>query len=176
MVGSCNSIPPHEASYSHSVMRSTVIFSEMVRAGIPDLKGVWLDSVGGRELIIVSIKQRYAGHARQAGLMACQSAVGAYMGRYVIVVDEDVDPTDINQVLWAMCTRSDPEKDIEVLRRCWSSPLDPMILKPASAFLNSRAIIDACKPFEWLDEFPREIAISPELENRVRQRWGGLFE
>ncbi len=171
MVGSCNSIPPHEDSYYHSVVRSTVIFTEMIKAGIPDLQGVWLSNVGGRQFIIVSIKQRYAGHAKQAALIACQSSVGAYMGRYVVVVDEDIDPTNTDEVLWAICTRSDPEKDIDILRRCWSTPLDPIIRKPATAYMNSRAIIDACKPFEWKDEFPKEITVSKELEERVKKKW-----
>ncbi|MBI4333014.1 MAG: UbiD family decarboxylase [Chloroflexi bacterium] len=174
MVGSCNSMPPHEDSYYHSVIRSVVVYNQMVQAGIPDLKGVWMSNVGGRLLITVSIKQRYAGHAKQAALIACQSSVGAYMGRYVVVVDEDIDPTNTQEVLWAMCTRSDPEKDIDILRRCWSTPLDPMIRKPATAPMNSRAIIDACKPFEWIDEFPQEIKIDPALIHRVRKKWPGI--
>ena len=37
----------------------------------------------------------------------------------------------LNEVLWAVCTRSDPSQDIEILRRCWSGPLDPIIHKDA---------------------------------------------
>ena len=176
MVGSCNSIPPSEDSYYHSVMRSTVLFSDMIKAGIPDLRGVWLSSFAGRQFIIVSIKQRYAGHAKQAALIACQSTVGAYMGRYVVVVDDDIDPTNTNEVLWAICTRSDPEKDIDILRRCWSTPLDPTIRKPSAAYMNSRAVIDACKPFEWFDDFPKEIKIDKELEDRVRNKWSSILK
>ena len=42
---------------------------------------------------VIAIKQAYPGHARQAGLLAagCQSA--SYLGRFVVVVDEDVDPS-----------------------------------------------------------------------------------
>ena len=175
MLGSCNSKPPHEDSYYHSVMRSTVIFSELVQAGIPDVKSVWLGDVGGRLFITLSIKQRYAGHARQAALLASQSTVGAYMGRYVIVVDEDIDPTNTSDVLWALCTRSDPVNDIDIIRRAWSTPLDPIIRKPATAFLNSRAIIDACKPFEWMDEFPAEIRMDKALVEKVQKKWGDVL-
>ena len=75
----------------------------------------------------MSIKQRYPGHARQAGLIATECHAAAYLGRYTIVVDDDIDPTNLNEVLWAVCTRSDPVQDIEILRRCWSGPLDPII-------------------------------------------------
>lgn len=67
------------------------------------------------------------------------------MGRYVVVVDEDIDIYDISDVLWAMCSRSDPVDAIEVIRRCWSGPLDPVIPKSMKGF-SSRLIIDACLP------------------------------
>ncbi len=43
----------------------------------------------------------------------------------VIVVDEDIDPSDSYDVLWAMATRTDPEKDIDVVRQAWGSKVDP---------------------------------------------------
>ena len=47
------------------------------------------------------------------------------MGCFVIVVDEDIDPSDSYDVLWAMATRTDPEKDIDVVRQAWGSKVDP---------------------------------------------------
>jgi len=81
-----------------------------------------MSEVGYQQLVIVSIKQRYPGHARQAAFIVSHCRPAAYHGRYVIVVDEDIDPSDTQQVLWALCTRSDPEKDIEIIRRAWSTP------------------------------------------------------
>ena len=131
---------------------------------------------GYQQLTIVSIKQRYSGHAKQAAFLASQNRPAAYHGRYVIVVDEDIDPSDIEQVLWALCTRSDPEKDIDIIRRAWSTPLDTMIRKPTNAYFNSRAVIDACKPYEWINEFPEEIKLSPELTERVKKKWGNIVD
>ena len=132
--------------------------------------------VAGQQLVIVSIKQRYAGHARQTAFVASQNRPAAYHGRYVIVVDEDIDPSDIQQVLWALCTRSDPEKDIEIIRRAWSTPLDTMIRKPTNAYFNSRAIIDACKPYEWIEEFPEDIKMSSELAETMKKKWGAVLD
>lgn len=174
ILGSQNDHPPSDGTYFMALILSATLQNEMTNSGIPDVKGVWYSSVAGRMLIIVSIKQRYAGHAKQAALFATQSRV-AHSGRYVIVVDDDIDPTKIEDVLWAMCTRSDPEKDIDIIRRAWSSPIDPMIRKPAKAYFNSRAIIDACKPYEWMDEFPQDIRISTELVDRVKKKWKDLF-
>ncbi|MDZ4247491.1 MAG: UbiD family decarboxylase, partial [Dehalococcoidia bacterium] len=170
-----NDLPPHEETYFHVLVKSAMLTNELIQSGVPDVRGAWLSEAGLYQLIVVSIKQRYAGHAKQAALLASQGRVGSYMGRYIIVVDEDIDPSDINEVLWAMCTRSDPEKDIDIIRRTRSSALDPMIRKPSTAYYNSRAVIDACKPYEWMTEFPQEIRIDPELARRVREKWGDIL-
>ena len=116
----------------------------------------------------MSISQQYIGHARQAGYIAAQCVEGASMGRYVIVVDDDIDPQNLQEVIWALSTRSDPATGIEILHRAPSNPLDPIIKKPTTHYESSRAVIDACKPFEWIDGFPKTVAISKDLEMEVR--------
>ena len=116
---------------------------------------------------VIAIKQAYPGHARQAGLLAasCQSA--SYLGRFVVVVDEDVDPTDMFDVMWAICTRCDPAEDIEIIRRAWCGPARSAARQADST--NSRAVIDACRPFERLKDFPMVARASPELRRRWRR-------
>jgi len=41
---------------------------------------------------------------------------------------------------------------------------------------SSIAIFDACKPYEWLAEFPKEAAVSPELREQVLQKWGAHIQ
>ena len=53
-------------------------------------------------MTVLAIKQRYPGHARQAALIASQCRSGAYLGRYVIVVDDDIDITNTEEVIWAI--------------------------------------------------------------------------
>ena len=89
------------------------------------------------------------------------------------MVDEDVDPTDIFDVMWAVCTRCDPVQDIEFFRRAWSTPLDPLLDKTSST--NSRAVIDACRPFERLKDFPQVARASPELVAKVREKFAEIL-
>ncbi len=57
------------------------------------------------------------------------------------------------------------------MRRTWSTPLDPMIRKPTKALMNSRAVIDACRPFEWIDEFPKVVQVGgPAKESLSKGR------
>jgi 4-hydroxy-3-polyprenylbenzoate decarboxylase len=123
-----------------------------------------------RFLTVISIRQRYPGHARQAALIASQCQGAAYLGRYVVVVDDDIDAYDIDDVLWAMCSRADPVDSAEILRRCWSGPLDP-IIPPERKGFSSRMIIDACRPFEWRDQFPPPAQISAARQQAVIEKW-----
>ena len=95
-------------------------------------------------VVVVAIKQRYPGHARQAALIASQCRAAALLTRYVVVVDEDTNIWDGNELLWALCTRTDPAGDIDIMRRCWSNPIDPIIRAGERGF-RSRGIIDAYK-------------------------------
>jgi 4-hydroxy-3-polyprenylbenzoate decarboxylase len=152
-----------------------MIWDELEKVGIPGVTGVWCHEAGGGRLFnIVSIKQAYPGHARQAGHIAAQCHAGAYLGRYVIVVDDDIDPSNTFEVLWAIASRSDPAESIDIIKRAWSGPLDPRI-EPGHKGHNSRAIIDACRPFEWMDKFPPVAESSPELRARTLEKWGHLL-
>ena len=175
ILGSPPGRPPVELGWYRSYLRSALIWDEMEKAGVPDVKGVWLMVSGGSRLVIVvSIKQRYPGHAKQAAVVASQCHAGAYLGRYVIVVDDDIDPSNTDDVIWAMSSRSDPDTDIDIIRRCWSGPLDP-IIQPGKKGFNSRAIIDACRPFEWMKDFPPVAESSKEVLDATAKKWGKVL-
>ena len=153
-----------------SLMRSALIWNALDEAGVPDVQAVWAHPSGGRFMTVLAIRQRYPGHARQAAMIASQCRSGAYLGRYVIVVDDDIDITNTEEVIWAISSRSDPVQSIEILRRCWSGPLDPRIPVEDKGF-SSRAIIDATRPYEWRDKFPKSSGASRELKDKVAAQW-----
>ncbi len=168
--------PPYEAHRYRVYLRSALLKREIEAAGVPDVTAVWCHGVGGCRLLnVVAIKQRYPGHARQAGHVAAMCRTGAYLGRLVIVVDDDIDVTDLNEVMWAVVTRADPETSLDIIHRAWSGPLDPAIPPDKKGF-NSRLIIDACRPWEWRDKFPPAIGPSPEVKRETREKWGYLLK
>jgi UbiD family decarboxylase len=172
--------PPDEQARYRAVLRSALLRDELEKAGIPDVVGAWQHEAGGSRLFtVVAIRQRYPGHARQALHVAAQCRAGAYAGRYTVVVDEDIDPSNLEEVIWALCTRSDPASSIDVIQRSWSTPLDPRIppdQKARNDFTNSRALIDATRPWEWRDRFP-PVNVPPAAQRRAAlERWGHLLE
>jgi UbiD family decarboxylase len=172
--------PPDELARYRAVTRSALLRQNIQNAGVPDVRAVWAHEVGtARMLVGVSITQRYPGHAKQAGHIACQCHVGAYAGKYVVVVDDDIDVSNLDELVWAMLTRSDPATSIDIVHGAWSTPLDPRISpedKAKGNFTNSRAIIDACRPFHWRDKFPVVNSPSAAMMQKARERFGYLLE
>lgn len=170
LLGNLPAKPPNDDTYYRGLLRAAVVWEQVSAAGIPGITGVWLhEAGGGRMFMIVAIKQMYAGHARQAGMIAATCHAGGYANRYVVVVDDDVDPANINDVIWAMCSRVDPRDDVQTLTGCWSTPLDPMSYPPDARNLNARMVINACRP--WGQEFPEICQAPPEYQRDIVARW-----
>ena len=103
---------------------------------------------------------------------------GGNYGRFVIIVDDDIDPSNEEDVLWAMATRCDPATSLEVVTGCWGTPLDPTIPPEKRAkgdLTNSRAIVLACRPYHWRKDFPKVSRASDELRTEALQKWAHLF-
>lgn len=119
--------PSCEQSGFFSILRSTKIWDDLDKLGVPGITGVYSHpaAAGGFGMTILSLEQKYAGHAAQALALAAQVPGGAYYTKWIVAVDEDVDPTDMDQVLWAMGSRCNPVDDIDILRSTWSTGLGP---------------------------------------------------
>jgi 4-hydroxy-3-polyprenylbenzoate decarboxylase len=173
-------IPPDEIARYRSVIRSGLLKQELEKAGLSGIKATWAHEVGNtRMLLAIAIEQRYAGHATQVGHVASQCHVGAYAGRYVIVVDDDIDVSNLEELIWAMVSRSDPATSIDIIHNAWSTALDPRIHpddKAKGKLTNSRAIIDATRPYEWRDRFPVVNMPSLETKRKAREKFSYLLE
>jgi 4-hydroxy-3-polyprenylbenzoate decarboxylase len=172
--------PPEEQARYRAVMRSALLKQELQKAGLPDIVATWCHEAGGsRQLTAVSIKQRYPGHARQAGHLAAMCRSVAYAGKYVVIVDDDIDVSNLEELMWAVCSRSDPATSIDFIRGAWSTPLDPSIppdRKREGDFTNSRAIIDACRPFHWRDQYPIVNTPLPETARRTKEMFSWMLD
>jgi 3-polyprenyl-4-hydroxybenzoate decarboxylase len=75
--------------------------------------------------------------------------------KIIIVVDEYVDPFNLEQVMWAMTTRVDPDKDVSIIKNCPGMPLDPSSNPPG---MHNKLIIDATTP-----KAPEKVSRDTEL-------------
>jgi 4-hydroxy-3-polyprenylbenzoate decarboxylase len=156
-----------------------VVWDQLEKAGIPGIKGVWSFVGGGGAggpFIVVAIEQLYAGHAKQTGMAAASCRGGALGGRFVVVLDDDVDITDAQEVIWAMATRCNAERGVDLIKDVWTTRSDPSLSPARRAsrqYVSDRIIIDACRPYEWKDQFPAVNAFAPEYKRNVYDRWSG---
>ena len=168
--------PSNEQSGFFSIIRSARIWDDLEKLGIPGIQGVYSHpaAAGGFGMTVLSLEQRYAGHAAQALALAAQVPGGAYYTKWIIAVDEDVDPTDINQVIWAMSSRCNPVEDIDLLRNTWSTWLDPTQNPPEKRPYGSKALINACKEHRYLPVFSKRTTLRREIYDQVASRWREL--
>jgi len=153
--------------------RAATIWQNLDAAGVTDVTGAWQHV--SQLMTVVSLKQRYDGHVKRAALVA---AAHSYMARLVVVVDDDVDPSNLADVMWAIATRCEPCEQVDILRNAWSSALDPRIApeaKLAGITSHSKLIIEACRPFPWASKFPPTSALSLEEARAIEAKWGGAL-
>ena len=168
--------PSCEQSGFFAVIRSARIWDDMDKLGIPGVQGVYAHpaGAGGFGMTVISLEQRYAGHAAQCLALAAQVPGGAYYTKWIIAVDEDIDPTDMDQVIWAMSSRCHPIEDIDILRNTWSTWLDPSQNPPEKRPYGSKALINACKEHRYLPVFSKRTTLSREMYDQVAGRWKEL--
>ncbi|MCG2635027.1 MAG: UbiD family decarboxylase [Gammaproteobacteria bacterium] len=88
---------------------------------------------------IISLRNKYGGFAKSVALAALATPHGMMYLKNLIMVDEDVDPFDLNQVMWALSTRT-RASDINVLDNMALVPIDPAAVVPG---MGHHLIIDA---------------------------------
>ena len=170
LLGAPRGRPPDDPTFWQTRFTASAIWQGLEAAGVPDIQGVWCHHPNSSFFTVISIKQRYAGHARQAGLVAQNCRAGIGFSRWMIVVDEDIDPSNIDDVLWALSTRADPERAIEITRFNLNNSLDTA-RAPENRIHSSRCVIEACRAWEWKERFPVVAETKRELADEVRRKW-----
>jgi UbiD family decarboxylase len=168
--------PSCEIGAYYAIMRSARILDDLEAIGVPGVVSAYSHpaAASGWGMVVVSIEQKYAGHSAQVLSLAAQCPAAAYYTKWVIAVDEDVDPTDLNDVLWALSTRCHPSDDLDILRNTWSTGLDPSQYAPEARPYGSKVLINACKPHRHIKQFPKATALRRSTYERVVRRWGEL--
>jgi len=116
------------------------IFLPILKFQIPEIKDIFLPEEGlFNDVIFVSIKKRYPGQGRKVA-MAVLSSGQMMFTKYVIIVDDDIDVTDRKEVLWAVSTRTDPARDIEIIKM---APTDSLDHSSIYQDVGGKMIIDA---------------------------------
>lgn len=117
--------------HAHSEGESMAIVNQYTnaQASLKRVVSGYVDShfppAGRRYTVIISIKKRYPGWGRQAIYQALSLPFTASSVNNVIIVDDDIDPSNWEEVLWALSTRVDPQRDIILTEPQGVYPFNP---------------------------------------------------
>ena len=168
------SMSPQWPGAPHHSVRFNNYMDQLEAAGVPGVKGVYVHS---GYFVVIAIEQRYPGHDRQAGMAACGVAAH-YDGRFVVIVDDDIDPSNMKEVMWAMTTRCEPDEDIQITSGLRGTPLDPRMdpeRKAKGPHTSSRAIIYATRPYNWRNQFPMVNRIDQDQREAIVKKYGNVL-
>ena len=163
---------PDEPSVIGDAM--TDIFRPILRQAIPEITDVYLPpATCSYRFAVLELDKSYPGQARRA-MMGFWSLLPQFsMTKYVIAVDRDIDIRSWDDVMWAIATRSDPERDLLVLER---TPVDQLDFASPVEGLGGKLGIDATIKIgaETTRPFAKKLAMPADVEARAEALFAGL--
>lgn len=155
-------IGPSEEHVSLAGIPTEASIIQLVERAMPGrLLNVYAHSSGGGKFMaVLQFKKSQSsdeGRQRQAALLAFSAFPEL---KHVFLVDEDVDPFDSNDVLWALTTRYQGDIDTIFIPGVRCHPLDPSQIPEYSSSIrdkgiSTKVIFDCTVPYELKDHFQR---------------------
>jgi len=140
----------------------------------PEITDFYLPPEGcSYRLAVVSMKKQYPGHAKRV-MFGVWSFLRQFMyTKFVIVTDDDINVREWKEVIWALVTRVDPQRDTLITEH---TPIDYLDFASPEPGLGSKMGIDATN--KWPGETGRRwgepIAMSEEVKRRIDALWREL--
>lgn len=162
--------PPQEDAYLG--LATERIFLPLLKMMLPELRDMHLPAAGAfHNLAILSIRKEYPGQPQK--IMNAIWGMGQMMfTKCVVVLDEDIDPHDMNEVLFRITSNVDPRRDMLFTE----GPLDALDHSADRFAFGSKVGIDATRKNKSFDgfrrEWPRDLVFPEEVLRRVTERWG----
>ena len=150
------------------------VFVPLLQKQFPEIADFYLPPEGcSYRMAVVSMKKQYPGHAKRV-MLGVWSFLRQFMyTKFVVVTDDDVDVRDWRDVIWAMTTRMDPDRDTVIIR---NTPIDYLDFASPVSGLGSKIGFDATH--KWRGETDRQwgrpIRMDEEVRVRVDALWGQL--
>lgn len=164
--------PPDEPSILGEALNE--VFVPLIRQQFPEITDFWLPPEGcSYRIAVVSMKKAYPGHAKRV-MMGVWSYLRQFMyTKWVIVVDDDIDPRSWEDVMWAVSTRMDPARDVTLIE---NTPIDYLDFAAPESGLGSKIGLDATNkwPPETKREWGTKIEMDAETRAKVDAMWNDL--
>jgi 4-hydroxy-3-polyprenylbenzoate decarboxylase len=146
------------------------IFLPIIKLLLPEVVDMNMPAEGVfHNLVIVSIRKRYPGHARK--VMYALWGLGLMMlAKTIVVVSERVNVHDLSEVAWRATGNIDPKRDVVLL----DGPMDDLDHAALRHRFGGKMGIDATEKTatDGIEQpWPDEIVMSEEIRSLVERRW-----
>lgn len=148
------------------------VFVPILKKQFPEIVDFYLPPEGcSYRMAVITMKKQYPGHAKRV-MMGVWSFLRQFMyTKFVIVTDDDVNPRDWNDVIWALTTRVDPSRDTTMVD---NTPIDYLDFASPVAGLGSKMGIDATH--KWPGETQREWGRAITMDEQVKQKIDDIWQ
>ncbi|QIM48878.1 UbiD family decarboxylase [Pusillimonas sp. DMV24BSW_D] len=150
------------------------VFVPLLKRQLPEIVDFYLPPEGcSYRLAVVSIRKQYPGHAKRV-MFGLWSVLRQFMyTKFIVVVDEDINPRDWKEVVWAMTTRMDPVRDTVLVE---NTPIDYLDFASPVSGLGGKMGMDATNkwPGETQREWGRPIVMDEKVKSRIDEIWPTL--
>lgn len=157
-------MPWTEIDYLIALNTSLPLYKQLKR-DFPEVEAVnamYTHGIGA----IVSTKSRLGGYGKTVAMRLLSTPHGMPYTKIAIIVDEFVDPFNLEQVMWALTTRVRPDKDVFKVPHAPGMPLDPSS-EPAG--MHTKLVIDATTPVGADKARDTELLGTPEDTDKWRE-------
>ncbi len=164
--------PPDEPSRLGEALNE--IFLPIAQRQFPEIVDLWLPPEAcSYRMAIASIRKRYPGQARRLMMGLWSMIPQLTYTKTLIVVDDDIDPRDWQDVMWAVATRADPSRDLMVTE---NTPIDYLDFASPKPGLGGKLGIDATNKIGSETErvWGDVLGMSEDVVGRVDAMWGKL--
>lgn len=163
--------PPMEDCYIGEAI--TEIFKPIIKKQLPEIVDMHMPFSGVfHNLLLVSIKKAYPGHARKV-MHALWGMGQMAVTKVIVVVDDDINLKDSDEVIWKALNNIDPQRDIEFVM----GPLDALDHASRLPNYGSKAGIDATKKLAgegFTRPWPNEIKMTQDIIDKINKIWNDL--
>ena len=146
------------------------LFLPIIKLMLPEVIDMNMPAEGVfHNLVIVSIRKRYPGHARK--VMTALWGMGLMMlAKTIVVVSEHVNVHDLSEVAWRATGNIDPKRDLLLIE----GPMDDLDHAALRHRFGGKLGVDATEkgPMDDITQaWPDEIVMTEDVRERVSRRW-----
>lgn len=171
---SCPGIPTDD-DFVLTVTKGIEAWEPLRARGFP-VTGVSVFAEGGLKLVVVAVKPIYANIAEEVAHLVWGSKIGPSTP-YLIVVEDDVDPYDLGQVVHALATKCHPYRGIVRLEHASVTHLTPFLNRHERQYnMGAKAYFDCTWPVDWdKSDKPKRMSLAeaypPEVQEKALALW-----